>query len=126
VHPLLALSFKHGMAVPSGAQSAEPGPCATSLHPPQRSKPVDVPRQDQDVGLGNRTIGSRRRRRALLPGLPQPEQGHPVAILQSHGGTATHYAAYGKNSRYSLSITRLMGFRTGNTINYSTVTCDLG
>ena len=79
------LSLKRGMAVPSGAQSAEPDPRMTSLHPPQRSQPVDVPRQDQDVGLGNRTIGSWRRRWALVLGLPQPEQGHPVALRQSQG-----------------------------------------
>ena len=45
---------------------------ATSLHPPQRAQPVDVSRQDQDVGLGNRALGRWRRRQALLPGVPQP------------------------------------------------------
>ena len=87
---------KRSMAVPSGAHSAEPDPRATSLHPPQRSKPVDVPRQDQDVGLGNRALGSWRRRWALLPGVPQPEQGHPVALLQSHGA---HRLANGAGGR---------------------------
>jgi hypothetical protein len=71
-------------------------PRATSLHPPQRSQPVDVPRQDQDVGLGNRAIGSRRRRRARLSGLPQPEQSHPVALLKSHGA---HRLADGAGGR---------------------------
>src|SRR5262250_887647 len=60
------------------------GPRTTSLHPPQRAQPVDVPRQDQDVGLSNRAIGSRRRRQALLPDVPQPEQGHPVTLLKRY------------------------------------------
>src|SRR5262249_34652359 len=65
---------------------ARPGPHATSLHPPQRSQSVDVPCQDQDVSLGNRAIGNWRRRRALLSGVPQPEQGHPVALLPAPSG----------------------------------------
>src|SRR5262245_47807411 len=72
-------------AIPVVWLKAGAGPRTTSLHPPQRSQLVDVPRQDQDVSLGNRTIGSWRRRQALLPGVPQPEQGHPVALLKGHG-----------------------------------------